>query len=52
MTLRAESVPSISLGKKSFLGWNTWMGKRHDPEDANNFSILINNYSPTNYGLN
>ena len=52
MTLRAKSVPSISLGKKSFLGWNTWMGKRHDPADANNFSILINNYSPTNYGLN
>lgn len=52
MTLRAESVPSISLGKRSFLGWNTWMGKRPQLTDANNFSILINNYSSTNYGLN
>ena len=52
MTLRAESVPSISLGKKSFLGWNTWLGKRQSFKDANNFSILINNYLPTNYGLN
>ncbi len=51
MTLRAESVPSVSLGKKSFLGWNTWMGKRQQSTDANNFSILINNYSPTHYGL-
>lgn len=51
MALRAESVPSISLGKKSFLGWNTWMGKRRKSEDANNFSILINNYSSNHYGL-
>jgi len=52
MTLLAESVPSISLGKKSFLGWNTWMGKRQDSGDANNFSILINNYTSNKYGLN
>lgn len=52
MTLRAGSVPSISLGKKSFLGWNTWLGKRQSSKDASNFSILINNYSPSNYGLN
>ncbi len=52
MTLRAKKVPSISLGKKSFLGWNTWLGKRQDSTDASNFSILINNYSSTNYGLN
>ncbi|MGK0309740.1 MAG: type VI secretion system protein ImpH [Lentimonas sp.] len=52
MTLRAESVPSISLGKKSFLGWNTWLGKRQQTTDANNFAILINNYSQTHYGLN
>lgn len=51
MTLRAESVPSISFGKKSYLGWNTWMGKRKEKEDANNFSLLINKYSPTHYGL-
>jgi type VI secretion system protein ImpH len=51
MTLRAKSVPAVSLGKKSFLGWNTWMGKRQKSTDADNFSILINNYSPTNYGL-
>lgn len=52
MALRADSVPSISLGRESFLGWNTWLGKRQGSSDANNFSILINNYSPSNYGLN
>ena len=52
MTLKAESVPSISLGKKSFLGWNSWLGKRHDSNDADNFSVLINDYLPGNYGFN
>ena len=52
MSLEAKSVPSISLSKDSFLGWNTWLGKRRETSDANNFSISINNYSPTRYGLN
>lgn len=52
MSLQAKSVPTVSLGKKSFLGWNSWMGKRRETTDANNFSILINNYSSKNYGLN
>ena len=52
MTLRAKSVPSISLGKESFLGWNAWLGERQTSNDTEDFSILINNYSSDHYGLN
>lgn len=52
MTLKAESVPSVSLGKESFLGWNAWLGKRQETIDSSDFSITLNNYSPNHYGLN
>ena len=52
MTLRAESVPSVSLGQKSFLGWNTWLGKRQQTSDAIEYSVILNNYSSIHYGFN
>lgn len=52
MTLRADSVPSVSLGQESFLGWNTWLGKRQQAEDADEYSVILNQYSPTKYGYN
>jgi len=52
MTLRAESVPSVSLGKQSFLGWNSWIGKRQQQTDTSEYSVTLNHYSPTHYGFN
>ena len=52
MTLRADSVPAIALGKESFLGWNTWLGKRPDSSDASEYRVVLNHYSGKSYGFN
>ncbi|MGJ8640760.1 MAG: type VI secretion system baseplate subunit TssG [Opitutaceae bacterium] len=52
MTLKNEEVPSLCLGKESFLGWNTWVGKRPSAKDANEFSINLNQYTLTSHAHN
>jgi type VI secretion system protein ImpH len=52
MTLKAESVPALALGKTSYLGWNTWLGRRQTSEDAREYSVNLNRYKPAHYGFN
>lgn len=51
-TLRAEEVPEIALGQESFLGWNTWLGKRRSSSDADDYSVNLNAYTFEDYGRN
>jgi len=52
MTLRAPEVPQVVLGRKSFLGWNTWLGKRHSKQHADNYLVNLNHYPFEHYGRN
>jgi type VI secretion system protein ImpH len=52
MTLRAEEVPEVQLGKVSYLGWNTWLGKRPSSNDAKDYSVSLHHYSCEHYGIN
>lgn len=52
MTLLAEEVPQIALGRKSYLGWNTWLGKRRSPCNADDYSVHLNAYTFEDYGRN
>lgn len=52
MTLNANSVPSLALGRTSFLGWNTWLGKRSSADGAEEYAVNLKNYARENYGFN
>lgn len=50
MTLRAEAVPYVRLGTESFLGWNTWLGKRQTTAHASEYSVSLHHYSFETHG--
>lgn len=45
MDLQADSVPNVRLGTESFLGWNTWLGKRPTSTPASEYSVNLHRYS-------
>jgi type VI secretion system protein ImpH len=40
--LKADEVPTIVLGRQGKLGWTTWLGRRSNPEAAEELALLVN----------